>query len=91
MSLVFRRKALKDLRGIFDYISQDNIQNAADTVARILESIEMLKEFPLLGRSGIVPRTRELVIGGTAYLCIYRIRKDAVEIIAIFHGAQKRG
>jgi toxin ParE1/3/4 len=88
MNIVFRRKALADLRGIFAYIKQDNIQSATDTVAFILDSIEKLREFPLLG--GVVPRTRELVIGGAVYTCIYKVNKDAVEVVAIFHGAQRR-
>ncbi len=91
MSLIFRRKALNDLRAIFDYIRQDNVQSAFDTVRTILEAIELLKEFPLLGRPGIVPKTRELAIARTAYICVYRIAKKTMEIVAIFHYAQKRG
>jgi toxin ParE1/3/4 len=42
-----------------------------------------------MGRIGRVPGTRELIVGGTPWIIVYRVRADAVEIIRVLHGAQK--
>lgn len=63
---------------------------AARMVERIRETVDQLARFPSLGRAGRVPGTRELIIGGTPFIVPYRIREDAIEIIAVFHAAQRR-
>jgi toxin ParE1/3/4 len=40
-----------------------------------------------MGRIGRVPLTRELIVGGTPWIVVYRVR-SAVEIIRVLHGAQ---
>jgi toxin ParE1/3/4 len=49
----------------------------------------LLSNFPNVGRPGRRPGTRELVIGGTPYVAVYRVRKSNVEILRLLHGAQK--
>jgi plasmid stabilization system protein ParE len=44
---------------------------------------------PAIGRPGRIEDTRELVIAGMAYIVPYRLRADAVEIIAVLHSAQR--
>ena len=62
---------------------------AARKVAiRIKEASNRLIEFPLSGRLGRVPETRELVIPGTSYIAAYEIRGDEVLIAAALHGRQ---
>ena len=39
-------------------------------------------------RTGRVPLTRELIVGGTPWIIVYRVRADVVEIIRVLHGAQ---
>jgi toxin ParE1/3/4 len=39
-----------------------------------------------MGRPGRVPFTRELVVAGTPFVVIYRVRAD-VEIVRVLHGA----
>jgi toxin ParE1/3/4 len=56
--------------------------------ARIKESVNRLINFPLSGRSGRVPETREFVIPGTSYIAAYTIPGDEVQIAAILHGKQ---
>jgi plasmid stabilization system protein ParE len=43
-----------------------------------------------LGRAGSEPGIRELVIGGTPYVILYRLRGDRVIISTIWHTAQKK-
>jgi plasmid stabilization system protein ParE len=47
-----------------------------------------LQDFPLSGRAGHVPGTRELVVPGLPYIIIYRTTKTAVEILRVFHTSQ---
>jgi toxin ParE1/3/4 len=54
---------------------------------RIWDGCQRLKQFPESGRHGRVPLTREVVIA--PYIIPYRIKGDAVEILNIFHSAQK--
>jgi plasmid stabilization system protein ParE len=39
---------------------------------------------------GAEPRIRELIIGGTPYIVLYRVRGQRVIISAIWHGAQRK-
>lgn len=55
---------------------------------RIWNGCQRLKEFPESGRPGRVPMTREVII--PPYVIPYRIKSDSVEILNIFHSAQKR-
>jgi toxin ParE1/3/4 len=56
---------------------------------RILDSIDLLKSQPDMGRPGRVLGTRELVIPDTPYIIPYRVQRGRLELIAIFHGRQK--
>jgi toxin ParE1/3/4 len=57
-------------------------------VQRIRAAVDQLAEYPSMGRVGRVPLTRELIIGGTPWIIVYRVRAEMVEIIRVLHGAQ---
>ena len=57
---------------------------------RIVAVTEALKAHPHLGRAGAKPGIRELVIGGTPYIVLYRVRGKRVSIVTVWHGAQRR-
>jgi plasmid stabilization system protein ParE len=42
-----------------------------------------------MGRPGRVLGTRELVVPDTPYVIPYRVRRERLELIAVFHGRQK--
>jgi toxin ParE1/3/4 len=52
--------------------------------------VEVLKTYPHLGRAGAEPGVRELVIGGTPYIVLYRVRGKRVTINTIWHGVQRK-
>jgi toxin ParE1/3/4 len=83
------RTALANLNTQAKYISQDSPAAAARTVAAIVHAVELLKQYPALGRPGRVPGTRELVVRGTPYIVPYRVRGDAVELLRVFHAARR--
>jgi toxin ParE1/3/4 len=90
--LRWTRLAASHLEFAFDCLAQDNADSADAAVAvvdRILSAIEALERHPQMGRSGRVPRTRELVITGTPFVVAYRLRKGRIEILAALHGARR--
>lgn len=58
-------------------------------VVRIKKAGDSLAFQPQSGRAGCVKRTRELVIAGTDYLLPYCIKGDKIQILRVFHSAQK--
>ena len=80
--------AVSDLESIRDYIARDSPSAASKVANRIKESVNILINFPLSGRAGRVPGTRELVIPGTSYIAAYTIQGDEVRIASVLHGRQ---
>ena len=89
MNLVWEEDALSDLEGIYEYIAQDNSGAATETTERITEAVALLEESPGMGRPGRVPNTRELVVSGTSYIVPYRVRRRDIQILRVFHTAQR--
>ena len=82
-------RARAQLRRIGRYIAQDSPTAAQQVVARIPEVVDGLATFPTMGRPGRVIGTRELIVPGTPYVVVYRVRENAVEVLAIIHSAQQ--
>ena len=71
-------------------MAQDKPDAAARLATRIVAVVEALRNHPRLGRAGTEPGVRELVIGGTPYVILYRVRGKRVIISTVWHGAQSR-
>jgi plasmid stabilization system protein ParE len=71
------------------YIAADDPGAARVVVARILEAVSRLPDQPGLGRPGRIPGTRELVIERTRYVVPYRVRRNTVEILRVFHTSRQ--
>lgn len=89
MRILWEEGALNDLAEIVEYIGQDNPVAASETAERILEAVGHLVGAPALGRMGRVPNTRELMVAGTPYLIPYRFEQGDVQILRVFHAAQR--
>lgn len=89
MKLRWTTPALRDLEAIGDYIARDNPAAADRVVTRILDQAELIAAHPHAGRTGRVPGTREAVISDTPFILPYRVREEAVEVLAVFHGARQ--
>ncbi len=81
--------ALIDVGELADVIASNNPEAAARVILRIRAVISTLSEMPDAGRLGRVEGTRELVISGTPYVAVYRLRDKIVEILAVRHGARE--
>ena len=79
------------LREIRAYVAQDKPEAAERLALRIVAMVEALRNHPHLGRVGAEAGIRELVVGGTPYLVLYRVQGERVVISTIWHGKQRRG
>jgi len=89
MRIVWSRRALVQLTALRDYIAEDSPESAASVATRILECVDLLSRHPEIGRAGRVVGTRELMVPGNPYSVPYRLRRDSLELIGVFHGRQK--
>ena len=73
-----------------DYIALSNSEETAARITmQIVAAVQQLEAFPMSGRTGRVPGTRELVIANTPFIAAYTIQKARIVILAIYHGAQQ--
>ena len=83
------KRSLKDLRSINTYISLDSAYYAQLFVAKIVERVDQLIEFPLSGRIVLEkndPTIRELIEGN--YRIFYRVKLDEIAILRIHNSAK---
>ena len=90
VEIVWSPLARARLQEIRAYVAQDKPDAAERLATRIVAVVEALKNHPHLGRAGAEPGIRELVIGGTPYIVLYRVRGQRVTINTIWHGAQRK-
>jgi toxin ParE1/3/4 len=83
-------QAIQQLDQAHDYIALSNSEKvAAQMTMLIATSVQQLATFPMSGRPGRVPRTRELVVSNSPFVVAYTIEEERVVILAIYHGAQQ--
>ena len=81
------RSRLQEIRA---YVARDKPEAAERLATRIVAVLEALRHHPYLGRVGAEPGIRELVIGGTPYIVLYRVQGQRIIISTISHGAKPR-
>ena len=89
MRVRWLRTALRNLDEEAAFIATDDAAAARLVVQRVLEAVAQLAEQPGLGRPGRVPGTRELVVPKTRYIVPYRVQRDTVQILRIFHTSRR--
>lgn len=89
MRLRWSRRALADLDRICARIALDKPAAVAGFAAALIDRVERLREFPLLGRVGAYQDTRELVVHQN-YLVTYRVRADEVQVLQVWNVARNR-
>ena len=89
MKVVWSRRAIRNLVAIRAYIARDSEQNAALVATRILRAVDFLHIHLAIGRPGRLLGTRELVVPDTPYIIPYRVRRERLELMAVFHGRRQ--
>ena len=83
-------QAARQLGHAHDYIALSNSEVvAAQITMQIVASVQQLADFPMSGRLGRVPGTRELIISDTPFIVAYAIEKARIVILAVYHGARQ--
>ena len=89
MHIRWTEPAADALDSILDYIAKDNPRAAFDVAQRIGNAISQLEVHPKIGRSGRVRGTYELVIHDLPYIVPYRIKKNQIHILSVYHASRK--
>jgi toxin ParE1/3/4 len=89
LPVIWTAPAKMQLADLHAFISRDNIDAADGQLQLIADATRNLTDFPEIGREGRRQGTRELVIPGTPYIVVYRIRLASVRVLAVMHGAQR--
>lgn len=92
MKLRYTPQARRHLDAIADYIAERNPDAAVRVGYRIREVIDLLVAIPSMGREGVLPGTREMVVPGLPYIVVYRVDTGmgALVVLGVYHGAQQR-
>jgi toxin ParE1/3/4 len=90
MNILWSPKAIEDLNSLRAYITQGNPSAARGVMLHIMHSIEqLLPSNPHIGRPGRVLGTRELVIPKTPFIVPYRLHRNVIQIIRVYHWARR--
>ena len=89
MQVRWTPRAQTDLNDQIDYIAHDNLQAANRMRKVVYEHTQLLEKTPEIGRAGAVACTRELILSGTPYIAVYRVKEELVEILRLLNGAQQ--
>jgi len=91
MTVVFTRRALRDLDLIYEYIAADSPVYAHRQIERLISRASQISQFPQSGRR--VPECdlsdlREIIEGN--YRIIYRLNPNKMrcDVLTIFHAAR---
>ena len=90
LKILWTRSALRHLSEAYNYIEIDSPAAAQQQIDRIELSLARIRSFPMMGRAGARPGTREFPIPGTSYLLLYRVREDALQVLAVLHGSTEQ-
>ncbi|MGL4599185.1 MAG: type II toxin-antitoxin system RelE/ParE family toxin [Bacteroidia bacterium] len=90
VEIIWSNRSQNDLFAIYEFIAKDSPFYATRWINYLIESVEVLEEFPLSGR--IVPEKntktiRELIIGN--YRIFYKVTTKRIYILRIHHGSSK--
>ncbi len=56
---------------------------------RIFDAIDVLKRYPLAGRTGRIAGTREVVVARTPFIVAYTVTSEEIQILAVLRGSRR--
>jgi toxin ParE1/3/4 len=93
MRVVYRARALAELRAIQEWIARDSPERGRRVTERIVDSVvDILARHLEAGRLTSVPNIRRWPVRGLPYLVIYRLDPDLerIVVIGVLHAARNR-
>ena len=91
MKLRINPLVVADLKGIRDYIAEDNVEKALETVEEIYGKFENIRLFPGMGTDlskRVSFRTEYKYVVWNDYVIIYKVGKEFVEIYRVVNRYQ---
>jgi addiction module RelE/StbE family toxin len=85
--IVWTQEALQDREDIWDFIVSDNPKAAIRMDELFSNAVSRLTDFPLLGQTGKILGTREL-IPHESYRIVYEIQQETLWMLALIHTAR---
>ena len=82
--------AARDLQRVSDYLRDRHPLYRRPTLRKLYAGIQSLKAWPHRGRIGREEGTRELLFPPLPYVAVYRVYKECIEVLRIYHGVQDR-
>jgi plasmid stabilization system protein ParE len=90
-SVVLTEKADSDLDTIHEhYRKVVGAKAALEIISMILQSFELLEQFPGSGRPSGMPDVRELVLGHYPFIAPYRFSHGQVQVLRVLHQRSER-
>lgn len=89
MAVIVSPAARHDIRAAYTYYAERNPNAAGRVVRSIRNAIDGLARFPLMGREGVVPGTRERILTRYPYKTIYEVNGDTIEVDRVLHTSQQ--
>ncbi len=86
LKVVFTRKAINDIKNIYDYVYEDSLKNAESLKADVLKRIKYLEQFPNMGKSlaaRVGFRTEYRYLISESYLIFYKLDNNLVKIYRV--------
>jgi plasmid stabilization system protein ParE len=90
MRVVWTDEARAELRAIYNFLAARSEPFALRVLDRLLDASRVIGDFPEIGRQTPEHRFRQLrELAVLEYRMMYHIASDRIEIIAVFHGANR--
>lgn len=89
MRVNWTKSAINDLEIEANYLSKISPSIEDSFLEHVESSIDLIKEYPELGRIGRVNQTRELILKKFQYILVYLVESSYIDIIRLLHTSRK--
>jgi len=86
----YRRQALRDIDEVFQYLYERSPPGAVHVLESIHSAIQLLGEFPNVGRLTQDPTVRVVLVRRYRYRIFYSIGPDGIEILHVRHTSRRQ-
>jgi addiction module RelE/StbE family toxin len=89
MRVNWTKRALNDLEIEANYLNEISPSIKDSFLEDVEGGIDLIKEYPELGRIGRVNQTRELILKKFQYILVYLVESSYIDIIRLLHTSRK--
>jgi toxin ParE1/3/4 len=89
MRVRFTRRSQADVRVIFSYLDERSPRGAQNVKRALKKAVELIGNYPHVGRLSGEQDTRVLRVGRYPYLVYWSVERDEVLIVHIRHAARR--